>query len=341
MAKYLNAVAAGFDNNNSPISVATRDAVAAQAISGGYEGIEFNPGEYNFTEGPGWTIAAFLSLVCPRPNGALLNISGELLMNARDRTVMPERRRTVQGLTLNCVEAANNTYGLRVRLPTTGAFVDRALFTDFQAKGFGKQGLCLDNTIENVDGFFTSDVDRCIIENGIKWINTGDSMRLTRNVLHGTKATRTEISGIRINGTPAARMNVIRNNSFTTQGGMLLLQHASGYNIENNWFEHPGYQGDMLGPAIGSIEMGDCWNVNLKNDNSISCGNNTPYNVVLYGTTRVVRIRLGNEYLNRGTLAHIYATPSTDDIVVHQTEEKFPYGAPYIVLQGTNSRIVT
>lgn len=335
--RYLNAVAAGFDNNNSLTPASVRDSVAAMAIAGNYEGIEFDPGEYNFSDG-GWTIPGALSLVCPRPNGARFNLGGELLLNAR---VAPsEWDRAFIGLDLRCADPANNTHGLRVKLlPST--FLARALFEDVKIRGFGNQGLCLDNSVNNLDGFFLVDVHRCYSEHGYKFIRVGDSMRLTHSQAHSNKGTRTEISGVLIGSatTSAAHVSSIRNCSFTTRGGGVLFTHASGWTVEKNWFEHPGYLGGTLGSPLAQIEMGNCLEMDIIR-NVISVGDKTAYNIVAYGGCDGVFVKR-NKYPNKGTHAHIYATPSTNRVVVEQIGETYLYDPPAVILQGPNSKVVT
>ena len=346
MGRYLNAVSAGFDNNNSLTSSTVRDAVAAQAIAGNYEGIEFDPGEYNFSDG-GWTIPAALSLVSPRPNGARFNIGGELLLQPR---VSPtEFKRAFFDFSLWCTNPSNDTHGLRVQLTAPLALLSRSQFLRVEVRGFGKQGICLDNTVNNPDGLFLLDLHNCISDNGFKFIRIGDSIRLENSQAHSwTNPTlRTEISGVLLQNPDgswpahsAAHMSTIKNCSMTTRGGGILMTQCTGWVLDQVFFEHPGYLGGALGTPLAQVELGNCLETTIKHCAISVDPAAVAYNIIAYGATDTLHI-LRNKYPNKGTAAHIYAPPTTNKIVVHQIDETYLYVPPHIVLQGTNSRVVT
>lgn len=123
---------------------------------------------------------------------------------------------------------------------------------------FGGWGMVLDNSANNLDGFFVGTVRRCFITNGLRGINVGDSLNF--EVLQITAGDEGENPAIYLTGVEGARQYIIREGNFTCRGGAIVLVGVDQARIENNQCEHGWFYGDgsYTGDFDAHIYVADC-----------------------------------------------------------------------------------
>lgn len=218
--------------------------------------------------------------------------------------------------------------GIEVRL-APGAFYADSQIERVTIGSFGNEGLRLDNSVGNMDGFFNISVSDCFIFNGVKAILIGDSVVFRGNVVHGRN--RVDVTAV-----PNARLFQFIGGQITTRDGFMHMENVFGARIERVWFEHPSYLGH---PKTGLTAIvfrngGD----NHLIGNMIGLGYTVDGTFVPYthgvglvnaDDTKV----LLNTFLNGGSAAHIYGTSSTTGTLIR--DNFFNGYPPVIVLQGS------
>ena len=103
---------------------------------------------------------------------------------------------------------------------------------------FGGYGFAvLPNATPLVDGFFTSEISRCFIYNGIYLDRAGDSIRIQNNTITGANI------GVYANLVTGAHGLLVDGNNITCNGGTLLVKEAEAGVFSNNNCEMPSPSG--------------------------------------------------------------------------------------------------
>ena len=110
---------------------------------------------------------------------------------------------------------------------------------------FGGYGVNLDNSVGNLNGFFTFTMRRNWITNGAILNKCGDSINIEENTITDGPTIQANKTGGRVGilytGLTGARQVVIRSNNITTSGGAIAALNCEQVRIENNQIEHPVY----------------------------------------------------------------------------------------------------
>lgn len=237
--------------------------------------------------------------------------------------------------------AGGGTFGLHIKLSPAGpqvCYLADSLVQGLFIGNFGNRGLYLDNSVANVDGFFTSQFKQNVIVNGILGSKVGDSLTFAYNKIYGNNC------GIEMNGVAGAREMVIQENNITTSGGTIALLDVEGATIKDNQLEHPGYLSGYTGIYDCGVYLHNCY-MPLIISNTINPDNGAataPSNpgiatscIAMDGTTTLAVFR-GND-IQKGALFHInIGEPSVSDTYLDETNRY--YGAtPSISDLGTRT----
>ncbi len=128
------------------------------------------------------------------------------------------------------VSGTPGRHAIHIDLTAVGVFVANAIIEHLWLSALGGKGINLTNPT-NVDGFFTSSIQNCIVENGIYLQRSGDSVNITENVITGANA------GIDLSMVSGAAQTVIEKNNITSAGGAIVLHSGNQVRIRNNQIE--------------------------------------------------------------------------------------------------------
>ena len=226
-------------------------------------------------------------------------------------------------------------YGIRITLGTN-AYLSNSEFARIYIGTFGNQGLYLDNTIGNQNGFFTTTIRRSWITNGILGVSVGDSINIEENTI--TSNAGYIYTGINLTSLVGARQIVINSNNITTLGGAIYLSGVYGSTIENNQLEYI-LSTNYSGSQIGFVQLNNCLHsVIEKNTISPNAGSaSIPVTnaISLTGTTKRTYIR--NNELNVGYTNHIQSDNTTDMTFIYP-DNRYNTVNPVFSLLGTDTR---
>ena len=167
---------------------------------------------------------------------------------------------------------------------TTGTFGDYAIAT-------------IPNATPLIDGFFTSVIQRCSIQGGIKLDKAGDSLRILNNTITGPRTgVLVDLVG---NGSDTAHGLLIAGNNITSNGGALRVISANAGVFENNNVELPTPSG-VANAAVIDIDGAAGLAVSgfVVRDNFLGSGGTAGYD-----TIRVNRAR--NTLVTGNTVGHV------------------------------------
>jgi hypothetical protein len=140
------------------------------------------------------------------------------------------------------------TRGIEFIMSSTGYMLNSKIEGLFVGE-FAQEALVFDNSIVKVDGFFTSQINRCWLTKGFKGIKIGDNIGIERCTITGGTGV-----GISADFVPGANRFSLLHNSLTTRGGAMSIYNALAAIIEGNNCEHPSYLGGyVMGPTQNSI----------------------------------------------------------------------------------------
>lgn len=244
--------------------------------------------------------------------------------------------------------AGSGEHGLHVKLQlanpgVTVSFFADGLFSDLYIGDFGAEGLFLDNSVANVDGFFTSRVQFCSITNGIKGVNLGDSLTFCHSKIFG------RLCGMNITGVAGARQMILDDLNITTSGGALALQGVEEPTIRECQLEHPGYLSGYTGVFGAFVLFYNCYKPLMVSntcnpDNGAATAPTSPglvaTAIALTGNTADAIIDQND--IQKGSVDHIAVASSS---VIRTTIGEFNtyYGAvaPIVTDAGTDTRFPT
>lgn len=244
--------------------------------------------------------------------------------------------------------AGAGQYGLHVKLQlanpgVTVSFFADGLFTDLYIGDFGLEGLYLDNSVGNVDGFFTSRLQFCSITNGIKGVNLGDSLTFAHSKIFG------RLCGMNIVGVPGARQMILNDLNITTSGGAVALQGVEEPTIMDCQLEHPGYISGYTGIFGAFVLLYNCYKPLLYGntcnpDNGAATAPSNPglvaTAIALTGTTSDALIDQND--IQKGSVDHIaMATSSVIRTTIGEFNTYYGATAPTITDGGTSTRFPT
>ncbi len=236
-------------------------------------------------------------------------------------------------------------YGLRISLTKAegGAvsfFADGAV-TGMYLGDFGKEGLYLDNSVENLDGFFTSRFEYNSITNGILGYRIGDSITFAHSKVYGKNC-------VQISGVPGARQMILDDLNVTTHGGLFAMIEVEEFTMRDIQGEHPGYISGYTGIFGAGVVIFNCYKplldgCTLNPDNGAA---SAPVNpglpptcVAVTGTTSYAQIRQCD--IQKGSIDHISIAQPTV-INTNIDESNTFYGAiPIISDAGTGTIMPT
>lgn len=228
----------------------------------------------------------------------------------------------------------NGRYGIRVTLVTL-AYFSNSVFHRVYIGQFGSQGLYLDNTIANGDGFFTTTIRRCWITNGILGTKVGDSINIEENTITGSA----NYVGISLTSLSGARQIIMDSNNITTLGGGIFLDNVFGASIKNNQIEYATTTINYAGSNPGYVTLQDCAHTNILG-NTIS-----PYlgggvtaassAIAILGTTTRTLIQ-ANE-IAKGQNYHISSEATTNKSFIY-SDNNYNISPPSFDLLGTDTR---
>lgn len=233
------------------------------------------------------------------------------------------------------------TSGLHIQLSPVNPTV--CYLADSRVKGmfigdFGGRGLWLDNSVANIDGFFTSQFINNVIVNGILGTRVGDSLTFSYNKIYGRNC------GIEMIGVPGAREMVIQENNITTTGGTIALLNVESPTLKDNQLEHPGYLSGYTGSYDCGMYLNNCYmpliiSNTINSDNGAAVAPVSPglptSTIAMDGTTSFAVFR-GND-IQKGSIYHInIGEASVLDTLIDETNRY--YGAnPAIGDSGTGT----
>lgn len=203
------------------------------------------------------------------------------------------------------------TYGLHLKLQAAGggsvSFCADADIINMYFGKFGSAGLYLDNSVANVDGFFTSRIENCVSASPFLLTKIGDSMRVMRNKIYGAGC------GITWESVPGARGSELVGNNITSTGGAWALISAEGVLVRSNQCEHPGYISGYTGAFDCAALIYNCYMITLE-DNIINPDNGAltapvspgmaSSSLAIDGTSTQIVIGKNNDF-KKGTVFHI------------------------------------
>jgi len=224
-----------------------------------------------------------------------------------------------EGFTIRPQTPGSGSYGMYLLL-NAGCYMSNFDIHDVEIGDFGNRGIQFDNSVANVDGFFTGSVRRCWVYNGIRGSNMGDSLNFECNTITG------QFCGFDFTGLAGARQMIIRENNVTTLGGAIALIGVEQPRIENNQLEHPGYLGPYDGAYGAFVYLANCFKPTLRG-NTINPDNGAstvaPAAIVADGTTN--RLLLDDNDIQKGAAFHIILAATTSSALIRNTNTY--YGA--------------
>lgn len=239
--------------------------------------------------------------------------------------------------------AGSGQYGLHVKLQAAGvgtvSFMADSRVSGMYFGDFGNQGLYLDNSVSNVDGFFTSQFEYNTVTNGILGEKLGDSLTFAHNKVFGRNC------GIEITGVAGARQLIINDNNITTHGGLIALLGVEEPTLLDNQLEHPGYLSGYTGTFGAGVLLFNCykpllWGNTINPDNGAASApvspGIAPSAIALTGNT--FKALIDQNDIQKGGADHISISTST--VVSTQIgEHNTYYGAfpPVVSNAGTNT----
>lgn len=244
--------------------------------------------------------------------------------------------------------AGGGQYGLRVKLQlanpgVTVSFFADGLFSDLYIGDFGQEGLYLDNSVGNTDGFFTSRLQFCSITNGIKGTNLGDSLTFAHSKIFG------RLCGMNIIGVPGARQMILNDLNITTSGGAIALQGVEEPTIMDCQLEHPGYLSGYTGAFGAFVLLYNCFKPTMigntcNPDNGAATAPSNPGLVAtalaLTGNTSFALIDQND--IQKGSVDHIaMATSTVMDTTIGEFNTYYGVNPPTISDGGTRTRFPT
>lgn len=162
---------------------------------------------------------------------------------------------------------------------------------------FAHEGLRLDNSINNTDGFFNLQFSQSVILNGVEGIRIGDSVAFLHTVIAGRNK-------VKLSQVTSAGMFQFIGGQITTNGGFMDLTDFSNARIEDVFMEYPL----AMGPVTTSFN-----------------------GVVLYGGGSNQFI--GNVFNGSGTYGHMFAMIGSPN---NQIQRDSFFGTPaYAHIYGT------
>lgn len=232
-----------------------------------------------------------------------------------------------QDFSILSATAGIGQYGMHVQLADDAAgvcFVADSFWNRMTIGDFGKEGIYWDNSVANVDGFFTSKINYCTVVNGILGLNVGDSVAFEHNKIYGKNC------GIKMTGVGGAREMRIIDNNITTAGGTLALLSVEAPTIMDNQLEHPGYLSGYTGIYDTGVILFNCYKVNMVSntvnpDNGAATAPTSPglpsYALVLDGSTFA---KFDNNEFRKGSVAHIAITGTAEDAEFGKSDRAYP-----------------
>lgn len=165
------------------------------------------------------------------------------------------------GFGLKPAVAGTGTYGLRIALQLAGT-PGVSFFADGRVAGvfigdFGLQGLYLDNSVGNIDGFFTSRFEYLSVTNSILADKVGDSITFAHSKIFG------KYCGLQITGVPGARQMVCDDLNITTYGGLCAFLNVEEVRVIDCQLEHPGYLSGYTGVFEAGVLFFNCFKPEL------------------------------------------------------------------------------
>lgn len=244
--------------------------------------------------------------------------------------------------------AGAGQYGLHIKLQlanpgVTVCFFADGLFSDLYIGDFGLEGVYLDNSVANTDGFFTSRLQFCSITNGILGANLGDSLTFAHSKIFGKRC------GMNIVGVAGARQMVLNDLNITTSGGAVALQGVEEPTIMDCQLEHPGYLSGYTGAFGAFVLLYNCYKPlfvgNTCNpDNGAATAPSNPGLVAtaLALTGNTVDAIIDQNDIQKGSVDHIaLATSSVLRTTIGEFNTYYGASVPTITDGGTNTRFPT
>jgi hypothetical protein len=138
-------------------------------------------------------------------------------------------------------------YGLEIDLTDPTSIMANFLLEDILTEELGSYALHLTNPT-NVDGFFTSSIQRNKLKGGMRFERIGDSINISENTLSGRN------EGVRLSGIVGASQVIIEKNNITASGGAIVVDtYIEQLKIRDNQLEQSQvYDGDA------GVNLGAC-----------------------------------------------------------------------------------
>lgn len=209
--------------------------------------------------------------------------------------------------------AGGGTYGIEIVLGVNAFFSNSEIWHVYVGN-FGDYGLRLDNSVNNLDGFFTSTFRRNWFHNGVNGDNIGDSLTFAENTVTGTLANK---PGFLLKGKSGARQVIIRENNVTTTAGAIHLIEVEQAQVMDNQLEHPAslpYNGN----TNAHVALTDCVYCNFLR-NTVGTGISgsstyADYAISLLGTSLFNKLSQNN--IENGSVNYIsFAALSVNNIL--------------------------
>lgn len=251
------------------------------------------------------TIRDPLRIVCSNPtvNGTIFSSSADEAMvmdpGVRISVLLGWEKRGWEASVENCrfqpVVSGGGRHGLvwRVR---TGYFISSSSIKNNHFGGFSRQGLYLDNSAGNLDGIFTTTVEKNFIENGVLGVNLGDSVHFIDNVVPDG-VNKPGLPGFDLSFVPGAAESALIRNNVTTSGGCFLIRNGTGIGLLHNWCESAG-----AGASVGLLQLNNCAECTVRDNRVQTLGGNAPYALAINGGELNV---IDSNKFNVGKAGHI------------------------------------
>lgn len=202
-----------------------------------------------------------------------------------------------------CVDG-QGANGIEVNL-APNAYYAYFRYTRLHIGSFGGYGLWLNNTVNNLDGFFNGSVSESFILNGIKGTKVGDSLTFSDVTVHGE-------NNVDLTSVPGARLIIFERGQITTKNGFLVLTDIGGFRANNVWMEHPSYLGAPAEPVAAGILIRNASDTIISGCiiHLHTTGPNRHAHAIGLVNAQDTRI-FNNSFINVGLASHIYGTSST------------------------------
>ncbi len=198
--------------------------------------------------------------------------------------------------------------GLQVQLPASASgFYTTFRWHRVRVTDFATRSAWLDNSVNNTDGFFIGQIEKCFFDNGFAGTNIGDSIKFEDNRIGGT-------APLQLSGVSGARAFKATNNNITTSGGVQISGlHGSRWDINQiEIFNTVNYSG----AGLGQVTFNNCSETTFVRNtvSKIGTGTKPTYAILIDGSFDNAFI--DECELDKGSVAHIGSGAGTGSFFI-------------------------